>query len=473
MGRRSGSEQQRRISPRRLGADGLEQDNDEGETVVVQIVQPPRRRTIDNPMNARIETADPGRPIRFNTTTRNAERGSAQPLDIPGARFGRRNAIPGPTLPFANDDDIPVGGPPRSPGIIERTATPVTAGILRAQRHGLPPRLEQRRHDVLPAPGTARWIQVVRAAAQFHEATRRVSQSATIEPGDVAPEESVDSTSEVRPSQSTAIEPGEVAPNESADSTSESRSRTGNSPDPEPGTNDATTEQLLAAVLSSPRPQDPEVRMVLHVPDPRIQASRAEEREARGVQEAQAIPASQARQRTVTDSGRLSRDTGVDDKTEMAEDQRPLTIHPSTPRRFEDKDGGQLEGGSIEEATPKPAVTVRNALKNGGPQPQTSEATRDRRHMRALITNATQRRLRAATESHNSPSPIRPFVRSNSPSPPSPTPRPRRKSWPSRAEDTPGTPMTRADLGTGTGPGVGQVGYIDEEEADRYLELGD
>jgi len=219
--------------------------DDDDTPAVRRPLRPMQQLFLDNPDWIRRTFEDHERREEFRRNIANTDSDATQPMDIPGARLGRRNAISGPTL-FANENDVPVGGPPRSPGIMERTATPVTAGLLRAQRHGVaPPTFRRRRINGFrrPLPDNVARFNVIRGRFEVHEATRRVSQSATIEQGDAASDE----------------------PEEDAYETS---SRMGASPENLGFDNDDTTnEQLLSAVLSGPRHQDPEVHMVLHVPD--------------------------------------------------------------------------------------------------------------------------------------------------------------------------------------------------------------
>jgi len=164
--------------------------------------------------------------------------------------------------------------------------------------------------------------------------------------------------------------------------------------------------------------------------------------------ERRVAPASQAT------NDRVSLEARIEHQVE--DEQRPPTIRPITPQRSQHENDENTMNDPMEESTPTPSIPSLSAAADSESQSQTPEATRDRRHMRALITNATQRGLRAATESHNSPSPVRPFMRSMSPSPPSPTPRPRRRSWPSRAGDMSDTSMARAVARADTGPDTRQ-----------------
>ena len=353
-------------------------------------------------------------------------------MDIPGTERGRRHTIPGISPPDDDEDILLVGRPPRPPGPLELRSSPETARISRAYREGQPlPVFEQRyRNEQSPLATYVRLRTVNTATGQAHEAPRHVSDHAIIEQGDAVSDTGTAEGS-ADGGRSRSHEAHQTAGAE-ADESDTGRSQETS----QEQTDTATDLRRLAAVLNSraPRQQDPEVRMVIHVPEPQeIVPEKAHE--TLEAQAAQAITTSEANQAT-----------------------EPVS-ESSTPTAAPDSSG----------------------------QPQTPQNTRDRRHMRATITQATNRRLRASTESQGSPPSTRlpssgstisdrPFVRSNSPSPPSPptpTPRPRRRSWPQRqagvknnagngegineeeggrAEDTYDTPTSRTASVSGAGP---------------------
>ncbi|GAB7340106.1 hypothetical protein MBLNU457_6593t2 [Dothideomycetes sp. NU457] len=383
-GRRPDSEPQRRISPRTLGPDGRV-PGEEPPPFNLGPLFPTRRRTVNDGQRRRRGAIDHGRPAHFGTTTTHVHHEPSQPMDIPGPERGRRHTIPGGAPPNEDEFELLVRRPPRSPGPFELRSSPETASISRAYRQGQPLPMFRHRNEQSPSPTYVRLRTINTATAQPREAPRHVSDQAIIEQGDAVSDAGVaEGSTAGGPSrsheahQTAGAEANETGTGQSQEVAQEQ-------------TDTAMDLRRLAAVLNSrvPQQQDPEVRMVIDVPEPRDPVVPEERRQATEPEAAEVTP-------TVEVS------------------PEPQTASES-PASSEPKDGST--------------------------QPPTPQDTRDRRHMRATITQATQRRQRDSADTQETPATQppssgstiseRPFVRSNSPSPPSPptpTPRPRGRS---------------------------------------------